>query len=47
MSRMISSMIECAYPDGYEIDITQSPLGVGPSPGQIIYIPDTIELIKY
>ena len=50
ISRMISSMIECAYPDGYEKSILPKVrfLGVGPSPGQIISdIPDTIELIKY
>ena len=46
---MVSSIIESAYPDGF--DCIELPkvrfLGVGPNPGQVITsIPSTVELIK-
>ena len=49
ISKMVGSMIECAYPEGYEH--TKLPkirfIGVGPNPGQIISdIPKTLDLIN-
>lgn len=49
VARMVSSIIESAYPEGF--DCIELPkvrfLGVGPNPGQVITsIPSTVELIK-
>lgn len=50
ISKMMSSIIKCAYPENYENYILPNIrfIGVGPDPGQIISdIPKTIELINY
>jgi hypothetical protein len=46
---MVSSIIECAYPEGYEKKKLPKIrfIGVGPDPGQIISdLPKTFDLIN-